>query len=95
MSGRPLVIPPQTLERLDALVAAWLPGTEGGGVADVLFGERPFSGQLGFGWPRSTDQATKAARSQRQGKDGGALFPRGYGLKTTATKSAEAAVELV
>lgn len=48
-SGRPV-------EQSDAFVAAWLPGTEGQGVADVLFGEYPFTGKLPYTWPRSIDQ---------------------------------------
>ncbi|MBT3334281.1 MAG: beta-glucosidase, partial [Rhodospirillaceae bacterium] len=55
VSGRPMTITPE-LEEADAFVAAWLPGTEGQGVADVLFGYRPFSGKLSFTWPRDMDQ---------------------------------------
>lgn len=55
LSGRPLII--DGLDPTwDALVAAWLPGTEGDGVADVLFGSVPFTGTLSFEWPRSIDQ---------------------------------------
>ncbi len=38
------------------MVAAWLPGTEGGGVSDVLLGKRAPKGKLSFSWPRSMDQ---------------------------------------
>ena len=38
VSGRPLIIPPDLLTQIDALVASWLPGSEGAGVADVLYG---------------------------------------------------------
>ena len=55
LSGRPLVIN-EHLELMDAFVAAWLPGTEGQGVADVLLGDKPFKGKLSFNWPRSLDQ---------------------------------------
>ena len=55
VSGRPMVITEQ-LPLADAWVAAWLPGTEGQGVADVLFGDAPFTGKLPFSWPRSMDQ---------------------------------------
>ena len=41
VSGRPLIIPPAMLDQIDALVAAWLPGSEGEGVADDLFGTAP------------------------------------------------------
>jgi beta-glucosidase len=55
MSGRPLIID-QVLGRCDAFVAAWLPGTEGQGVADVLFGDYKPTGKLSFSWPRSMAQ---------------------------------------
>jgi hypothetical protein len=55
VSGRPLVIEFE-LQLADAVVAAWLPGTEGDGVADVLFGERPAVGTLPYTWPRSVAQ---------------------------------------
>ena len=55
LSGRPLVINEQ-LNLMDAFVAAWLPGTEGHGIADVLFGEHPFTGKLSFHWPRNFAQ---------------------------------------
>ena len=53
VSGRPLVIPTATLSHCDSLIAAWLPGTEGEGVADLLFGvdNTKFSGKLSFTWP--------------------------------------------
>lgn len=56
VSGRPLVIEPGLLRHVDALQAAWLPGSEGAGVADVLFGEAPWTGTLPVTWPRSLDQ---------------------------------------
>lgn len=55
LSGRPLILGP-ALEQADALLAAWLPGTEGAGVADVLFGKFPPTGKLGVSWPRSMRQ---------------------------------------
>jgi beta-glucosidase len=55
ITGRPLILTEQ-LPILDALVVAWLPGTEGQGVADVLFGDVPFTGRLPFTWPRNMDQ---------------------------------------
>jgi beta-glucosidase len=54
-SGRPVIIN-RALELSDAFVAAWLPGTEGRGVTDVLFGDFPFKGKLSVSWPRSMDQ---------------------------------------
>jgi Glycosyl hydrolase family 3 C-terminal domain/Glycosyl hydrolase family 3 N terminal domain len=56
VSGRPLIIDPAQLRRIDGLVAAWLPGSEGAGVADTLFGVRPFTGRLPMTWPRSLEQ---------------------------------------
>ncbi len=53
VSGRPLIIDPTTA---DAWVAAWLPGTEGGGVADVLFGAAAPTGKLSHTWPRTMEQ---------------------------------------
>jgi beta-glucosidase len=72
LSGRPLIITGQ-LPLMDALVAAWLPGTEGQGVADVLFGDQPFRGRLSYSWPRDMDQIPMPADAQP-------LFPFGFGL---------------
>ena len=55
LSGRPMVID-QVLDKCDAFVAAWLPGTEGEGVADVLFGDYKPTGKLSHSWPRSMGQ---------------------------------------
>jgi beta-glucosidase len=55
ISGRPLVIT-DVYQVADAWVAAWLPGTEGNGVTDVLFGDYPFTGKLPYTWPRSNEQ---------------------------------------
>ncbi len=74
ISGRPLALEP-VLDQADAIVAAWLPGTEGGGVADVLFGHRQPSGKLSFTWPRGD------STSFHLGDPGyRTLFPFGYGL---------------
>ena len=63
-----------------AFVAAWLPGSEGGGVADVLFGGHDFQGTLPFAWPATADGATAEARDRE------ALYPRGHGLTTGRTR---------
>jgi len=55
VAGRPLILG-DALEMADAVVAAWLPGTEGAGVADVLFGDYKPTGKLSFSWPRSMGQ---------------------------------------
>jgi beta-glucosidase len=73
ISGRPLIITEQ-LDNCDAVVAAWLPGSEGQGVADVLFGDYPFTGKLSYTWPRSMEQVPLGS--------GEPLFPFGYGLAT-------------
>lgn len=75
LSGRPIILG-DVLEHADALVAAWLPGTEGSGVADVLLGRFAPTGKLSFTWPRSADQEPI---NRGDGKDG-ALFDFGYGL---------------
>ncbi len=76
VSGRPLLLT-RELPTLGALVAAWLPGTEGGaGVADALFGKSEFTGRLPVTWPRNNDQLPVG-----RPKDAGApLFPYGFGL---------------
>jgi beta-glucosidase len=82
ISGRPLIIS-DTLPLADALIAAWLPGTEGQGVADVLFGDYEFSGTLPYTWPRRMDQLPfDFANLPTSGCDA-PLYPFGYGLKTT------------
>jgi beta-glucosidase len=75
LSGRPMVLG-DVLGKADAIVAAWLPGTEGDGVADVLFGDYAPTGKLSFTWPRSNDQAPINVGDA----DYDPLFPFGYGL---------------
>jgi beta-glucosidase len=85
MTGRPIEITGQ-LPLADAWVAAWLPGTEGNGVADVLFGDYEFTGKLPFTWQRWNSQLPfNFASLPSQGCDA-PLFPFGYGL-TTRDKS--------
>src|SRR6185295_13057546 len=55
ISGRPLIIE-KVIDKADAFIAAWLPGTEGRGVTDILFGDFKPIGRLSFSWPRSMDQ---------------------------------------
>jgi beta-glucosidase len=55
ISGRPMIIN-DILDKADAFIAAWLPGTEGQGVADILFGDYKPTGKLSFTWPRSMEQ---------------------------------------
>lgn len=80
ISGRPLVITEQ-IPLADAWVAAWLPGTEGSGVADVLFGGYPFTGTLPYTWPRSNDQLPLNTHTDDALTGCNApMFPFGYGL---------------
>jgi beta-glucosidase len=77
-SGRPLILEP-ILDRLDALVAAWLPGTEGDGIADVLFGKYNPTGKLSVTWPKSMAQMPINVGPNGE-KPEGALFDYGFGL---------------
>ncbi|WP_433291572.1 glycoside hydrolase family 3 protein [Actinoplanes sp. CA-030573] len=77
VSGRPQVITDQ-LGAIDALVASWLPGSEGAGVADVLFGNRPFTGRLPLSWPATVDQVPINVGD----RDYHPLYPFGWGLRT-------------
>ena len=78
ISGRPLIITDQ-IKKWDAFVAAWLPGTEGNGISDVLFGDKPFQGKLPCPWPRSMEQIPLSALEE---SEEGPLFPYGFGLTT-------------
>ena len=75
ISGRPIIID-KIIDKADALVAAWLPGTEGRGVTEVLFGDFKFVGKLSFSWPRSMDQIPINIGD----KDYNPLFKYGFGL---------------
>lgn len=82
LSGRPVNIT-DLLPQVDAVIAAWLPGTEGAGVADVLFGDHPFTGRLSYTWPRSADQLPFDFAHLLADGPGAPLFPNGFGLTTT------------
>lgn len=75
VSGRTLLIE-QELAQSSAFVAAWLPGSEGQGVSDVLFGEANFQGKLSFTWPASNQISNK-----KNEHNYATLFPLGYGLQ--------------
>lgn len=75
ISGRPMIITPY-LEHVDAVLAAWLPGTEGSGVADLLFGDVSPTAKLSFSWPRDMSQIP----INYGDKTYDPLFPLGYGL---------------
>lgn len=85
LSGRPLWTNPE-INASDAFVAAWLPGTEGGGVSDVLISDaggkpvRDFTGKLSFSWPKSA-----AGAPLNRGQAGyDPQFAYGYGLTYAA-----------
>jgi beta-glucosidase len=75
VSGRPMIIG-EALAQADAFLAAFLPGSEGQGVADVLFGDYNPTGKLPFTWPRSMDQIPINRGDGRTDP----LFPFGFGL---------------
>jgi beta-glucosidase len=77
ISGRPLVVN-QELEASQAFVVAWLPGSEGQGVAEVLFGDYDFHGKLSFSWPRYDDENWNIGDDHYN-----PLFPYGYGMQYT------------
>lgn len=77
VAGRPQIVTDR-LAKMDAFVMSWLPGSEGAGVADVLFGKRPFKGRLPVSWPRSEDQEPINIGDRKYDP----LFPYGYGLRT-------------
>lgn len=77
ISGRPVVVEPY-VGGIDALVAAWLPGTEGQGVADALFGNYGFSGKLARTWFKSVNQLPMNVGDPHYDP----LFPFGFGLTT-------------
>lgn len=76
VSGRPVLIADE-IAAADAWIAAWLPGTEGAGVAEVLFGDHNFTGTLSHSWPRTNEQAN--LNKDDAGFD--PLFPYGHGLR--------------
>ncbi|MFJ3638307.1 glycoside hydrolase family 3 protein [Streptomyces sp. NPDC090108] len=89
VSGRPQLIGDR-LDGIDALVASWLPGTEGEGVADVLYGKRPFTGQLPVTWPRSEAQLPVNVGDTSYDPQ----YPYGWGLTTLTRVPDGGAAEL-
>jgi len=75
ISGRPMIIE-SVLSMCDAFVAAWLPGSEGLGVTDVLFGDYAPNGKLSHSWPRNMAQIPVNVGDPNYDP----LFPYGYGL---------------
>ena len=81
ITGRPIVIEPY-ISSIDALVAAWLPGSEGQGITDVLFGDHGISGKLPRTWFRTVDRLPMHVGDSQYD----ALFPFGFGLETELVK---------
>ena len=73
LSGRPMLL--GGVEASDAVVAAWLPGTEGNGITDVLFGHIQFRGRLPYAWPKDANVFIQGQ------EDNVYLYPLGYGLE--------------
>jgi len=71
------------VDKIEALVAAWLPGTEGSGVTDVLFGDYGFRGKLPRTWFKTVDQLPMNVGDSHYDP----LFPFGFGLKTKPHKT--------
>lgn len=82
ISGRPIVIKPY-ISSIDALVAAWLPGTEAQGITDVLYGDYGFTGKLARTWFKSVDQLPMNVGDSNYDP----LFPFGFGLTTESIRS--------
>jgi beta-glucosidase len=74
VSGRPLIVNLELIEST-AFIAAWLPGSEGKGVAEVLFGEYDFKGRLSFSWPRHAEEVLNIGDTKYD-----PLFSFGFGL---------------
>jgi beta-glucosidase len=80
MAGRPVILT-DILPQADAVIMAWLPGGEGAGVADVLFGKRGFTGKLPVTWPRAVTQLPfDLAQVNSLTGEASPLYPFGYGL---------------
>jgi beta-glucosidase len=79
VSGRPMIITDEIADA-DGFVAAWLPGTEGQGVADVLFGDYGFTGKLPCSWPRDMSQIPINVGDLNYDP----LFPFGFGIVSLA-----------
>ncbi|MCL6258095.1 glycoside hydrolase family 3 C-terminal domain-containing protein [Aquiflexum sp. TKW24L] len=78
--GRPLVVTPQ-IKQSDAFVVAWLPGSEGHGIAEVLYGEHDFKGKLPHSWPKSVDDYNGKYGPNFWDDSIKPLFPLGFGLR--------------
>ncbi|MBS2962906.1 glycoside hydrolase family 3 C-terminal domain-containing protein [Actinocrinis puniceicyclus] len=93
VSGRPMNIAPIQAEA-GAIVASWLPGSQGEGVADTLFGKAPFTGRLPDTWAKHVDATTTPVDVGIPSTTGAydPLYPYGWGLRTDSEKARIAAV---
>ncbi|MFY0672039.1 MAG: glycoside hydrolase family 3 C-terminal domain-containing protein [Bacteroidia bacterium] len=80
ISGRPLVVT-EDIEKSNAFIAAWLLGSEGDGVAEVLFGDYNFTGTLPHTWPKSEENFKGLYGPNHWDQENNGLFELGYGLK--------------
>ncbi len=80
VTGRPLVLA-EEFDVADALVVAWLPGSEGAGIVDVLDGTQAFGGRLPLSWPLAVDVLDRGRTTPCDGM----RYPYGYGLETDGT----------
>lgn len=76
ITGRPVVLEPTVMENVEALISAWLPGSEGSGITDVIFGDYDFTGRLPVTWFRTVEQLPVHVENNLQDS----LFPLGFGL---------------
>jgi beta-glucosidase len=82
VSGRPQLLDPAQFDHVQAVVASWLPGTEGTGVAEPLFGDKPYSGRLPVSWPRTMAQEPINVGDASYDPQ----YPFGWGLRTDAAR---------
>lgn len=82
ISGRPLVVTNE-LKKVDAFIAAWFPGSEGDGIAEVLFGEHNFKGKLPHSWPVSEEDYNGKYGPNFWDDSIKPLFPLEFGLRYT------------
>jgi beta-glucosidase len=82
VSGRPQLLDPAQFGHVQAVVASWLPGTEGAGVAQPLFGDEPYTARLPDSWPRSMAQEPINVGDASYDP----LYPFGWGLRTDAAR---------
>jgi beta-glucosidase-like glycosyl hydrolase len=83
MAGRPFMLTDAQFDQAQAVVGTWLPGSEGDGVADVLFGDVPFTGRLSMTWPRDISQEPINVGDANYDP----RYPFGWGLRTGSSRA--------